>query len=236
MVPIRLVGPTGKMNPEFPLRYFTRCNQDNQTVATINYVVGLQGGGPSDRKLSNQQDFEIQQRNALAAFLISQGTDIQQCVKFIDHVVQGAGPGAVSSILGQKQPAKRWEGLIQLASALNIQVPDIMTRISKTKNKVQSRFQNLSRQLPKDIPADQLMLESGFLRNADGTPCSQISKIAPNSTGVVLISEEDAMPWLKEGAVISQDELAIVVIGGKGSCDNFDGQKTKFQCHTTTNP
>lgn len=68
-------------------------------------------------------------------FLMSQGADIHQCIKFIDSIIRGAGP-AVSSILGQKQVSKRWEGLIQLAEALHVQVPDVMRKLSKAKTKM----------------------------------------------------------------------------------------------------
>jgi len=36
--------------------------------------------------------------------------------------------------LGQKQVSKRWEGLIQLAEALHVQVPDVMRKLSKAKD------------------------------------------------------------------------------------------------------
>lgn len=228
MVPIRLVGPTGFVNPDYPLRYYTRCNEDNVTVATINFMVGLHGGGYIDSQPSNPQQYSIQQRNALATFLIAQGADIQGCVKFIEALVGGAGPGAVASILGQKAPAKRWEGLIQLSTALRIQIPDIVSRVSKAKDKVHNKVLQHSRQLPRDIPVEALTLQAGFICNADGTACSQITKLTPNSTGIVLMSEEQALPWLQEQAVISQDELAIAVLGGQEICEKFGGQKIQL--------
>ena len=228
MVPIRLVGSAGYINPDFPLRHFTKCNERDQTVATFSYMVGIHGGGYTDKTPNNAQEYTVQQRNALATFLISQGADIQGCVKFIESVLHGAGPGAVAAILGQKQPAKRWEGLIQLASAMQIQVPDIITRVSRTKNKVQNRIQQQARQLPMDIPVEALALQPGFLFNEDGTDCCQIQKVTPNSTGVVLMSEDHALPWLQDRPVISQDEMALLVIGSKGACDEFDGQRIQI--------
>ena len=228
MVPVRLVGTSGYINPDYPLRYYTRCDENNQTVATINFMIGLHGGGYVDKQPNNPQEYITQQRNALATFLISQGADIQGCLKFIEAVVHGAGPGAIASILGQKQPAKRWDGLIQLASALHIQIPDIMSRMSKARDKVQNRLLQQNRQPPRDIPVDALTLQSGFICNADGTACNQIPKVVPNSTGIVLMDEQQALPWLQERAVISQDELALAVIGGQGLCDGFEGQKVRI--------
>lgn len=228
MVPVRLVGTSGFINPDYPLRYYTRCDENNQTVATVNFMIGLHGGGYTDKQPGNPQEYLVQQRNALATFLISQGADIQGCLKFIENVVHGAGPGAIASILGQKQPAKRWDGLIQLASALHIQTPDIVSRMSKARDKVQNRLSQQSRQPPKDLPVESLLLQTGFIRNADGTACNQIQKLVPNSTGVVLMTEEQALPWLQEQAVISQDELAIAVIGSQRLCENFDGTRIRI--------
>jgi hypothetical protein len=236
MVPIRLVGSAGYINPDYPLRHYTKCNEQEQTVATFSFMVGLHGGGYMDKTPSNAQEYTVQQRNALATFLISQGADIQGCVKFIEGVIHGAGPGAVASILGQKQPARRWDGLIQLASAMQIEVPDIITRVSRTKNKVQNRILQQTRQLPLDIPVEALVLQPGFLFNGDGTDCCQIQKLMPNTTGVVLMSEELALPWLQGRATISQDELAILVIGSKGICDEFEGQKLQIPVKHNDDP
>ena len=75
---------------------------------------------------------------------------------------------------------------------------------------------------------EALTLQAGFICNADGTACSQITKLTPNSTGIVLMSEEQALPWLQEQAVISQDELAIAVLGGQEICEKFGGQKIQL--------
>lgn len=53
VIPVRLVGPGGNMNQDYPLRYFTRCGPDGVTVATINFVVGLRGGGPAEGFAAN---------------------------------------------------------------------------------------------------------------------------------------------------------------------------------------
>ena len=68
MVPVRLVGTSGYINPDYPLRYYTRCDENNQTVATISFMIGLHGGGYVDKQPNNPQEYITQQRNALATF------------------------------------------------------------------------------------------------------------------------------------------------------------------------
>ena len=235
-VAIRLVGPSGNMNPDFPLRHFTKCDDKEQTVATINFVVGLRGGGYVERRPANSQEYNIQQRNALATFLMSQGADIHDCVKFIDGVIGGAGPAAVSSILGQKQVAKRWDGLIQLATALNIQTPDVMTRLSKARTKIQNKILGKNKQSPSNLEIDALALQPGFLVNEDGTHACQINKLTPNTTGVILMEEMEALQWLQKHATISQDELAICVVGGDGISAEYDGLRVQLPVSYKNDP
>ena len=94
-----------------------------RSIAALSFVGALHGGGPVGRKASNAHDFQVQQKNALASFMITQGADIQDCIRFIDGLIRGVGPDAISSILSLKQHGQKWDGLVQLAGSLNIAVP-----------------------------------------------------------------------------------------------------------------
>ena len=149
----------------------------------------------------------------MASFLIRQRADIQDCIKFIDALLKGAGPDAISAILGQRQHGKKWDGLVQLAESLNIGVPDIALKMEKARKKFQAKFQDQTKTMERDLPIEHLQLQDGFLKNADETTCTQIPKVMPNSSGVVIARYEDAAPWLENGSIISQDELSLIVIG-----------------------
>ena len=220
---IRLVSHTGvTANPDFALRHYSRCGPNNESTAAFSFVGALHGGGGDTKQVSNKQDYHVQQKNALAAFMIRQGADVQDCVRFIDALLKGAGPDAISAILGQKQHGRKWDGLVQLAASLNIPVPDIAAKIEKARKKFQTKFQEQSKVLERDLPIEMLRLQDGFLQNADETSCVQIPKVVPNSSGVVLSRFSDACPWLENGSIISQDELSVIVVGqcfhDKGEC------------------
>jgi len=107
----------------------------------------------------------------------TQGSDIQDCVRFIDGVVKGAGPDAISAILGQKYVGKKWNGIVQLADSLNIPVPDVVTRVEKARKKIQAKFQDHAKLLEKNVPVESLVLKPDFLQlNA-----VQIPRVAGNS-------------------------------------------------------
>ena len=211
---MRLVSHTGSTaNPDFSLRHYSRCGPNDETIATFSFMGAMHGGGPSGRPASNYHDHLVQQKNALAAFMIGQGIDIQECVQCVDVLVREAGPDSISMILAQRQHGKKWEGIMKLAKTLNVVLPAASNKIEAAKKKVQQKFQEQARNLERNLPVEMLKLQEGFLLNADETACLQIQKVQPNCSGVVLSRFEDAQPWLVTGQPISQDELSLIVVG-----------------------
>jgi hypothetical protein len=78
--------------------------------------------------------------------------------------VKGAGPDAISAILGQKYVGKKWNGIVQLADSLNIPVPDVVTRVEKARKKIQAKFQDHAKLLEKNVPVESLVLKPDFLQ------------------------------------------------------------------------
>ena len=229
-IPVRLVGAGGNMNPDFPLRYFTRSNPEGITVSTISFVVGMRGGGPSDSSSSSEQKEIVKQRNNLATFLLSEGADLKECTRFVDSIFKAAGHTAVGMILAQKNTNMKWEGIVQLANTMHVKPPDRTSRLLKTNKKIHARFAGQNRLITDDIQVDTLILQKGFVRNSDDSDCPQTQKVVPNSSGVVLMKYGDAKPWIDAQETISQDELAIAVVG---HCGDDSGSCQKCQIPVT---
>ena len=209
---MRLVSHVGAVNPDMALKHYSRCGDNDETSAFLTFVGALHGGGPTPvgKAPANVHELDIQQKNALASFLLSQGAELKDCIPFIDSMLRGAGSSAISSILGQKRIGKKWEGIMQLAQALNIQMPQVAEKIQLAKNKIQKKFHANAKSLPKVLPVDAMSIENGFLLNQDDSSCLQLQKIAPNVSGAVLMHFDDAKPWLERKIVLSQDELALL--------------------------
>ena len=73
-----------------------------------------------------------------------------------------------------------------------------------------------------EIDASSFKLQQGFFRNQDGTECVQIDCIQAGKCGIKLMNPKDAFPWLQNEHCISQDELAVLILG---SCPSSDGNK-----------
>jgi hypothetical protein len=210
---IRLASHVGAVNPDLPLRYYGRCGPDDTTVAQISYTRPTHGGGPSNALPMNAHEYHARHKNNLASFLIGQGVDVASCVPFIDSLLKGSGPEAIASILNQKCPGKKWDGLLKLAAALNIPMPEVVDKVEKARQRVQQKFKDHAKDFFDNMPVDALVLQPGCIKNADETESQQMQKIMPNASGVVLLRYEVARPWIETGTPISQDELSVVIVG-----------------------
>jgi len=224
---MRLAGHTGSTaNPDFALRHYSKCGPNDETIAVLSFLGAVHGGGPGDNKVANRHDFQIQQKNALASFLIAQGADLQECVRFVDGLLRGAGPEAIAAILGLRHHTKKWDGLVQLGESLSLPIPDIVTKVDKARKRMQTKYQEQAKMLERNLPIEHLKLQEGVFQNVDETYCPQLTKVTPNSSGVALASFNDAKPWLENGTSITQDELSLIVIGSclhdaPGECEKI---------------
>jgi len=224
---MNLVSHVGRVNPDMALKHFSRCGPGDVACANITFVGVLRGGGPNvmpqlDKMPAHAHELNIQQKNSLASFLLSQGAELKECVQFIESLIRGAGPNAIASVMGQKRVAKKWEGISQLSQALHIAMPPLGQKLQAANAKAKKKFQASARSLPVDLPVDALTIETGFLLNQDDTSCLQLQKIAPNVSGAVLMKYAEAKPWLEKRLVLSQDELVLIVVG---VCDHQEPDK-----------
>lgn len=210
---IRLASHVGAVNPDLPLRYYGRCGPDDTTVAQISYTRPTHGGGPSNALPMNAHEYHARHKNNLASFLIGQGVDVASCVPFIGSLLKGSGPEAIASILNQKCSGKKWDGLLKLAAALNIPMPEVVDKVEKARQRVQQKFKDHAKDFFDNMPVDARVLQPGCIQNADETESQQMQKIMPNASGVVLLRYEVARPWIETGTPISQDELSVVIVG-----------------------
>lgn len=150
-------------------------------------MVGTRGGGPSDSSSGKDHKEVTKQRNNLATFLLSEGTDLSECTRFVDSIFKAAGHSAVGMVLSQKHTSKKWEGIIQLAITMHVKPPDTSTRMLKANKKIHAKFARQNRLVTDDIQVEALILQKGFVKNSDDSDCQQAQEVVPNSSGIVLM-------------------------------------------------
>eukprot|EP00438_Fugacium_kawagutii_P009915 Skav216408 [mRNA] locus=scaffold457:469327:473979:+ [translate_table: standard] len=178
---------------------------DHADAVIIHVGHSLRGGG-------NKDMLQVQTKNSIAATLLENGFDIAWVSSTTDTLAEKAGHKRLGPIAQLPGGAGRFHQIMQLCRECNIQIPkDAVTTATK---RVNMATQHKQRRLSPQVPKPELYtIEEGYLKNQDGTDTKQISQVAAVSTGVVMVSAEQAIPWLRENQTISHDELAIFVIG-----------------------
>jgi hypothetical protein len=64
-----------------------------------------------------------------------------------------------------------------------------------------------------NIDLSGVRIKEGFFLNKDQSACQQIPEVIPQATGVCLLDSAQSVAWLAHRSNLSQDELAIVVLG-----------------------
>ena len=73
------------------------------------------------------------------------------------------------------------------------------------------------KQLPVDLDPHKLQIVDGIFRcHAHAVLQIKATQIGPLSSGVVLMSQQEAEPYLRAGNIVSQEPLAIAVLHKSG--------------------
>ena len=207
---IRAVGFNGVMNPEFKLEDYAKRDDDGAFRLTVHFVTGLRGGGgPS----APDNSAIIKQKNALAAFCLGQGGDLQHVTSFVDKISKASSPATIEAVLSQKWHKGKLDAITKLAKTLNITIPDFSLQVGRRREKIRERVKMPARDFIASLDLSTVVVKESFFLNEDGSSCRQVVEITPQSTGVCLLDPSRAAAWLAHQSNLSQDELAIVVLG-----------------------
>ncbi len=205
--PLRIVSCGRNVNPDCPIMDFVEKDPLQYPHVKFMLVGSLCGGGKAGK-----HDEIVQQKNALATFLLERGADLQTTSIFSEKIVKTAGQQAMQHILQIPQPGAKLAALKKLADTMVLKMPELSKIDTQRKALVQKkvRNQNFTNRTPHP---SEFRLQEDFFLNQDDTPCRQIETIQAGSSGIALMSAQDAVPWLQADSHISQDELAALVLG-----------------------
>ena len=200
---IRILICGKQASKEFRLSDYAKIDANGQMHAHIHYVVPLRGGGPSQQMPQNTTPSSA--KNHLAAFLLEQGADIGEISKFIQSLAK-TGPMAMASVLAPKDHGQKLQAIRQLASSMNVEMPQINVKDKFLKRKIHQHVQSTD-----SLDVSQLCIQKGFFRNEDDTPALQRECPAPGESGISLVTPKIAQSWMNN--VLSADEQMMLVIG-----------------------
>lgn len=217
---LRVVSRGKQVNPDRNIGDYAHGKDQIDNVATFFLVLQLRGGGPGRR--SKPEDV-VKHKNSVASFLLERGADLQQTSIFAEKVVESVGGQAIHQIMGLRDDSSKMQALEKLAKTLALSIPDI-NHVHAQKSKTVAkkvRDQNFEH---RHLCASDFRIKTGYFQNQDGSSCDQIETIQAGCSGVCLMDPGDATPWLQCNQEMSQDELAILVLG---SCPAIESKHCK---------
>ena len=223
--PVRLINKGKKLLPDIQLKSISET-QHRQAIL-LHAVPELTGGGPS-----KQQQRSIQQ-SAVASVLLDHGYELSWVSKTVEILVNKFGLPKIQSITSLPMGSAKLRALTALCEEASIVIPKPTAPTSQAK--ISAASWNNSKKRSGDMPIDpcDFTLVKGFFLNQDSTPCEQLSSLRAQCNGVILVTPEQAAPWIQEGQKLSADELGMIVLGKIGISKAFDVQDVTFPC---TNP
>ena len=205
---LRVVSRGRQVNPDCAIGDFAKGGDQIDSVATFFLVLQLHGGGG---KKPRHEDI-VKNKNAVASFLLERGADLQQTSVFAEKLVTTAGGQAIYQIMGLKGDSAKMHALDKLAKTLSLTIPDVNHAMSQNSKSVSKkvRDQNFEH---RTLCASDFRVKMGFFQNQDGSCCNQIETIQAGCSGICVMSSTEAAPWIQNDHEMSQDELAILVLG-----------------------
>eukprot|EP00434_Breviolum_minutum_P001907 symbB.v1.2.001687.t1/scaffold93.1/size335462/2 len=215
---IRLVAKGKQLNPDFPVSDYIDSNSSLQfRKLKIHVVLEMRGGGPPIKDQSGLM------RDGIALLYLSNGYDFKTAADVSHAFCKSATTPALQKALSQYPEDKKLKAFAALAKSLSITIPE-PTKLQKdvdTKTKHRIKGSGISQP---SLNVESLKIKQGYFLNQDASKVIQRSSIVPSSAGIVVMHWNEARQWLYRAESISQDELAILVVGeckgcGHGKCN-----------------
>lgn len=194
---------------------------DNAITAHIGFE--LQGGaGTKDSQ-------RIATRNAIAATFLEQGYQLEWVSKTTDAILQKLGLKKAMQAVQFPPGKQKLDAILAMCVEAEIEIPKKATQDAAKVVQVTPQSKQ-KKHLPVQPNPAHYTIEPGFLTNETGVALPQHQDVRAQQSGFVLMSEEQAQPWIREGQIITKDELAIVIIGQQSIQASLHHERVNVPC------
>ena len=150
-------------------------------------------------------------RNSMAATLLEQGFSIDWVSQATESVLTKVGLKQAMQCTQMPPGKQRADTLLKLCEDCCGTIP---AKIAKTAvHTAQTASIRAKKKAVVPLNPADYQIEMPFFLTQNDEPLQQIAEIRSKSTGVVLLSVEQALPWIRESQRISTDELIMVIPG-----------------------
>ena len=169
----------------------------------------IRGGGPSlGNKNANRQQIQAK----LATFLFDYGLALPQATSAVDKLLARISMPRLHHLLHQEGAETRKNTFEQLCEECGISLAQQSYQYGLA-DPFGRKLAKQSHSNHADFEIDDYLLSEGFFLNEDGTKATILSTFQPRTHGVCLLTTKQAAPWTSATTPLSEDELAMFVVG-----------------------
>ena len=173
----------------------------------IAFVPSVSGGGPT------KQTWDVEIRNQIASTLLPMGVSVDNLATIADTVLKSTGRAKLQQILKQTNGDLKKQQLIDVVENTGFSISKLQKTQPKPQPLLKKPRADQIRQELLDMDLDGVQIEPGFFFAGIDEPVSQIDKLYPKTTGIVLTKEPQVRDWLIANHSISPDPLGAFVVG-----------------------
>ena len=185
--------------------------ESRSTRAIICHIVDPIQGGGQDFGAKNAWKQMLQSKTA--ALFLEYGIQMQQVAEFTSKLTDQVGFPRLQHLHHSTGAVNKHETFRELCQMCDISLPKGPTAIPLT----DAKFAKLARTknyLPaEEFEVEAYLLQEGYFKNEDDSNAAILSTFQPRSSGVFLSNAKQAEQWLSTQQPISEDELALFVVG-----------------------
>ena len=167
------------------------------------HLVGITWGGGA------KQESRLECKNLLARELLGRQFPLSEMDFLVNRWIDKVGTNRILRTLQEENHEKRWGLMVELAKTHNI--PYVAHDPVKTK--AASIIQRAVRKKqPLKVLATNFALCHGYFTLPDDTFATLVPKVEGSSQGVILLSNQDASPWLNVPRPLMPDAFGVITL------------------------
>ena len=179
-------------------------------VIICQVVDPLLGGGP---EAGSKQAFRQMIQAKTASMLMEFGMNLTTIPPVITKLEDQIGHTRLHHLHHAEAAATRYDTFAQLCKDCGIELPNDKPTLSITQEKFRKMARTTTHTTAEDFEVDSYLLQTGFFQNADRTAATVLAHFQPRTSGIFLTNKKQTTTWLTTKQSISEDELAMFVVG-----------------------
>eukprot|EP00435_Cladocopium_sp_Y103_P028682 s1479_g7.t1 len=178
-------------------------HQHGSKAITLHMVLELHGGGENGTKAGHR----TQIKNAIASCLLEEGYELAWTTKSVEQLMAKMGTKELALFL-QQPHASKLSTALSFLKGCEIDLP----KVNPAKASQTAANAKKKRTSPMPDPSNYSVFD-GTLKNENDTPSVHIAKFGGHLQGFHMCTPQSAVPWLRQGDILSKDELALLIFG-----------------------